>query len=471
MDAVIQKKMKDLVVQFDSSAALLKALASYLHSESFFDVGMTEKNAPKWAGPAVNKIPSKLRTIFYSWSGWFDAMPADHLKDVRSEDISKWTVSLFPGIKYDGIMFGVSNGAAIHICSALGIPWLPQTYLIAVKRFMHPDEIVKDIEWGKSVIHPFLEANPQLNVVQMHDPVQDRLMVQKMGYFRIKRRELGETFKKFIRESLNANAPLITVECRYPWLQYKAGDRHFFQLGGFGAMDAKEYLHGSDRVRKFLSKVNSSVDEWNMRDLAGEMREHPEGEWGFEPEILDDIAALARENNIPLKRLVFDNPEGLSDFTADLYRWWYEKRGMPSTRLIIENFGLIVPYDIIRTASVPFWLAFNTQPSYEKIKAYLRTDRRFEEIFLMLMSNGVTEGIGLNSIEAWREVLKYAKSKGDFIGVDENEYPMDFGTFLKYDDDLLKKIKDSYPPPEPLSLPELEQFIEETKGRYSVEWK
>lgn len=461
------KKMQDTIIQFDSCTALLNAQAKYLHSKNFFDVGLTEKNMPEWVGPAINLLPKKARKILYSWSGWADAIPSSKLDGLKSEDISRWVVSLFPNKKFDGIMFGSANGAAIHMCSALGIPWLPQTYLVAVKRLMKPDEIKKDIEWGKSIIRPFLDNNPQMKTTQMHDPVQDRLMIQKMAYFRIKRQELGDCFRSFIKERLSENAPLITIECRYPWHQYKVGDRHFFQLGGFGAMTPEEYLNGSDRVKTFLKKVKAPVEKWDAYKPTGE---YPEGEWGFAEESLEDIKTFAKEENISLKRIVFDHPEGLSEFTADLYRWWYQKRNMPTNKLIIENFGLIAPFDVVETSSLPFWLAFNTQPSCERIKTYLKNNPEFEEIFLMLMSNGVTEGIGLSTINEWKEVLTHAKTRSDFIGVDEREYPMDFGTFLKYDDELLKKIKERHPLPKPLTLSELEEFIAQTKGQYPFEW-
>lgn len=461
------KAVKERIIQFDSCTALMNAQARFLHSKRFFDVGVTEKNMPPWVGSAINILPKKIRKILYSWSGWMDAIPAKDLDSLESEDISNWVTSLFPKKKFNGIMFGSANGAAIHICSALGIPWLPQTYLVAPKRLLKPDEIKEDIEWGKKVIRPFLDRNTDMMTTQMHDPVQDRLMIQKMGYFRIKKMKLGNCFEEFIRTRLADDYPLITVECQYQWHQYQSGDRHLFQLGGFGAMTPEEYLYGGKRVEEFLSKVKAPVKKWEAYDPSGEF---PEGEWGFTEQVLEDIRRFANSEKIPLKRLIFDHPEGLSEFTADLYRWWYKKRGLKQERLLIENFGLIAPYDAIETSSIPFWLAFNTQPSCQRIKEYLNESPKFQELYLMLMSNGVTEGIGLTTIEEWREILNYAQQRGEFIGVNEREYPLDFGTFLKYDDELLTKITERNPLPDPLSLNEFEDFVTQTRGTYPFEW-
>jgi hypothetical protein len=50
-------------------------------------------------------------------------------------------------------------------------------------------------------------------------------------------------------------------------------------------------------------------------------------------------------------------------FTADLYRQWYEERGLPTNRLLVESFILIEPWWALRTGSVAFWMVFNMEPS------------------------------------------------------------------------------------------------------------
>ena len=59
---------------------------------------------------------------------------------------------------------------------------------------------------------------------------------------------------------------------------------------------------------------------------------------------------------------------------------------------------------------------------------------------------------------------------GDFLGVDEAKYPMDFGSFIRYHTDFEAKITDRRPIPAALTLDELDQFASETKGRYRVKW-
>jgi hypothetical protein len=97
----------------------------------------------------------------------------------------------------------VCNSTAAFFNAALGIPWLPQTFLVPVR---HPnlsvDEPKPAMEWAKKPAERLLEANPELQLHHMFDPNQDRLMLHKMTYFRVKLLRLTQTYKKFIEQTL-----------------------------------------------------------------------------------------------------------------------------------------------------------------------------------------------------------------------------------------------------------------------------
>jgi len=459
--------MKRLIIQFDSCTSMLKANASFLHGNDFAGLGMVHPLAPQF-GDAINTIPRWMRREIYRWSGWLDALKTGELKEIEGEKVSEWAASFYPERQYGGVMVGSSNGAAVHLGAALGIPWLPQTFLTAARRDHDPDQPMKDVEWGRKAIKPFLDANPDWEAHQMNDPLQDRLMITKMGYFRIKRLKLGQGYENFIRRNVTTGGRLLTVECQNTWPKYPVQDRHTFQIGGFGGITSLEYLEGSQRVRDFLKKVGSNVEKWETFKPGNEQ---PEAEWGFAESLLKDSRRFAAEAGYRLERLVFKEPEFLSPFIADLYIWWYKRRGLPTHRLFMENFALLDPYWTLKTGSIPLWLAFNTDPSTEMAKQYLdHHSAGFDEIFAMVMSNGVPDGIGLTSICEWKKILSKAKKRGEFLGVNDKEYPMDFGNFLKAHPDLKKKITDRFDFPQPLTWEELEQFFSETKGRYKVEW-
>src|SRR6266516_6825335 len=87
----------------------------------------------------------------------------------------------------------------------------------------------------------------------------------------------------------------------------------------------------------------------------------------------------------------------------------------------------------------------------------------------MLFSHGV-DSIGLVSIDEWRRIMMLGSKRSYFVGVDESAYPRYFAVFVRYHDELPRKIQSRYPMPPPLSLEEFDEFLEQTNGRYRVEW-
>jgi len=94
------------------------------------------------------------------------------------------------------------------------------------------------------------------------------------------------------------------------------------------------------------------------------------------------------------------------------------------------------PHRTIALRALPFWLVFNVEPSAQTLRRFLDQEPLFNEIDLMLFSHG-TEGIGVASIDQWRELISRG-GKGRFLGVDEDLYPRDFATFIRYHQDLAR---------------------------------
>jgi hypothetical protein len=453
------------ITQFDSASSMLYALAGCMRRQPFAGRGIGPQ-LPAWTAPIINQLPGWVRDSLYTAGGWWGAIPDRRLNDVDEEAMAAWAVNQYDAaVRYPAAMVGSSNGAAIHLCAALGIPWLPQTVLIAVRRDIGADELKADAEWGRARAQGVVRRNPSLHVHQMHDPLQDRLMVRCMGYFRVKRSRMGQTYETFLTK-LPAGSTLFTIECRLPWPVAELGERHVFQVGGLGGLTPEEYLDHSPRVEQFLQQRGARQRSWDPPAITATM---PEAEWGFLPELGADVERFAKARGCRVRRIIFEQPEALSPFVADLYRWWYARRGLPTNRLLIECFGLLEPWWALRTGSVPFWMAFTAEPSADAVDAYLDRAAPFDEMFLMLMSNGA-ESIGLTPIARWRSILGRARQRGEFLGIDPSKFPKDFGSFFRYSADLERLIPERYEPPDPLTLDELDQFVATTEGRYDVEW-
>jgi len=452
------------ITKFDSSWGMLQALSRFLKGKDFPGVGVLPTARP--VEVLADFLRGRAVTTAYTWGGSMETVPPEKLGYIRAEKLAARMVSQYPRRKYRAAMLGSSNGAAVHLCAAFGIPWLPQTFLMAIRRpGFHPDEIIEDMEWGKDVAKPLLKSNPELKLHQMHDPCQDRLMIRRMAYFRMKRLRLGKTFERFLKANLEPGATIFVLECTLPWPTTQISPHHIFQVGGVGGITPEEYINGSERVAEFLKREGSRLKRWDVPEPDGS---RPEAEWGFDPELLEDVDRFARENNYQVKRITFVEPEQLSPLVADLYRWWYEKRGIASNRLLVETFNVVEPWWTLRTGSVPFWIVFNTEPSTASIESYLNRSSPFDYVHLMVLSHGI-RGPGVTPIEKWRSILHRAGKEGSFIGVKEEKYPEDIAMFIRYNREV-KKLPTRFPMPAPMKLDRLDAFMREDGNRYQVQW-
>lgn len=462
-------KPTSYVADFDSANGMLRALSNYLHGRDFPLLAAQ----PLWTGPAfkllasaINALPDSLKEQVYIWSGRLEAVAARKLEKARTEQITEWVTGIYPQRRYQAVAVGSSNGALTHLWAALGIPWLPQTFLVPVARSGPlPDEPRQDLEWARHWAARFLAVNPDVHLHHMHDPNQDRLMLRRMTYFRVKRLWLGEAYERFMQQCLEPGGTIFVVDCRLKWPTTRISDRHVFQFGALGGATPQEYHHGGKRVEEYLARYDIGATKW---DAPEPNEDSPEAEWGFEPRLGEDIERFARQHGYRIRRIVFEEPEHTSPPVADFYREWNQRRKVAAERLLVESFIVMEPYWTVRTGSVPYWMFFNKLPSAEMLEAYL-DQNSFDEIYMMLFSHGV-ESVGLASIEKWRELLRRAKKHGAFIGVDESAYPRDFGVFVRYYFDLKRKIRARYPMPPALHLSYLDDFIDRRNKGYRVRW-
>ncbi|MBX6311766.1 MAG: hypothetical protein IRY99_02415 [Isosphaeraceae bacterium] len=465
-----RRSIPNFIANFDSATGMLRALARFLRGHDFPNLGLYPSPFEpvfKLYGALVNALPRSLQEEVYIQGGRAEAIPPGQLGSIRAEEVARWMVAEYPRRPYPAALIGSSNGALVHLGAALGIPWLPQTFLIPVRHNgLHPDEPKQDLEWARAPARALLAANPDLALHHMHDANQDRLMIQRMTYFRVKWLRLVAAYRRFLIETLEPGATLFLVECTLKWPTVRIAERHVFQHGALGGATAEEYQQGSRRVAEYLARYGSHRRHWDAPAPDGHS---PEAEWGFEPALRDDVTEFAREHGYRVRRIVFEQPEDLSPLVADLYRFWYRRRRLPANRLMVGSFILMEPWWALRTGSVPFWMVFNTEPSADALGHYLDSVAPYDEIFLMLFSHGV-DSVGLVPIDRWRTLLHRARRRGEFLGVDERVYPRDFATFVHYHADVPRQITARYPLPGPLTLGQLDAFLDEAGDRYLVRW-
>lgn len=458
------------LAKFDSAAVMLRALACHLEGRHLKNLGALPRVPPIVLEPAarvVNALPDVVREQLYSITGAWEAVSEEDLDALDAEDVAAWMTSRYPPREFPAAAIGSANGALLHLCAALDIPWLPQTFLVPVRaRGLDVDDARGPLEWARPRARRVLEKNPELDLYHMRDPNQDRLMLRRMTYFRFKRRRLGEAFTRFLQERVAPGGTLFVFDCRRTWPTTRVDDRHVLQFGALGGADERDYFEGSPRVERYLSRYRASRTRWDPPPPDGRT---PEAEWGFEPALLDDVERVARRRGLRVVRVVFLEPEDPSPFVADLYRLWLRENGLPGAQLLVESFVLLEPRSAIRTASVPFWMKFNKEPSLRALERYLDEAPPYDYLLLTLFSHGV-DSVGLVPIATWRDVLRRARVRGRFIGVDARAYPRDFGIYGRFSR-ALARIHPRFPMPPPMSLGFLEAFLEDSERKYAVRFE
>lgn len=454
------------VANFDSATTLVRATARYLRGEDFARLGIIPP-ALEPVLSAVNYLPRRSRQTLYTLSGANEGISPKKLNEVRTDEIHRWVTEQYPQRGYPAVIVGSANGAAVHLAALLGIPWLPQTFIIPVTRRLSPDAAKADLKWGRKPGRTLLDANPDLQLHQMHDPNQDRLLVERLAYFRVKSRRLSAAYEQFLKTVLAPGGTVFLLECNLTWPTTQVGDRHVYQFGGVGGLTPKEYFEGNEQIAAFLDRQGASPSQWDPPEPDGES---PEAEWGFEPALRDDITRFADEQGYRLQRIRFENPHDLSPFVADLYREQYADRGMSPDRLLVESFALLNPWWTLRTGSVPYWMTLNSQSDAQALEEYLESvPDTYDEIRMMPISHGL-ESAGMASSERWQAILNRARTQGKFIGVDPQKYPVDLRSNVRYRDDLAADVPDRYPLPSPLSLDQLDAVVDALPQQYPVQW-
>lgn len=461
-------KAEEQFASLDAANHMFHVLARFLHGEdSGAILPLSRPVMRRGVIPAVTlllRLPYKLRGEIARRVGIREANPPERMSEINAEQIAEYEVGFIPKRQYPAIAIGSANGAVTHLCAALQIPWLPQTLLVLARRDIPPDELTADLEFGRRIGPRILENNPNIALYQMNDPSNDRLMAQKMAYFRTKYLALPRAYRDFIAEHLQPGGTILVVEDHHERPMTQISDRHYYQVGGLGGTTLSEYLSGSERVREMLRRYNSPHDHFIIPEPTTTRRE---AEWGFEPSLLDDVREFAAEHGYQVRRLTFENPEAISPVVADLYRSWYEELSQPADQLSIESYTNLEAVWALRTGSVPLWLTFNGEDSLATAVEYTQS-REFRQIYFTAFSNTV-HTLGIPSIDEWRAALGGVGREVTLVGTHEHAFPSDVSSPFWYYFDFKETVPSRYPLPPAMKLERAAHFIAAAQAE-GVQW-
>jgi hypothetical protein len=397
------------IASFDSATAMLSALARALQGRDFPYLGQSPLKAPLVYASAA--LPTRVRQRAFAIATGREGVPAGRLGDVDLERVAEWAARRYGDRRYPAVLLGSSNGALTHLAAACGVPWLPQTLLVPVRRpGADPQDLSAALDFGVRHARRLLDPNPGVALHHMHDANQDALSASQMAYFRVKWHALPRAYERFLQQRLEPGAPVVVVADRSSWPVTRLSGRHVFQLGALGGMSPQEYL--------------SAPDAPAADDTAAE------AEWGFAEPLLDELRRWGQRHGHPVVELRYDHPQDPSAAVAETFRRWVRDRGERAERLLVSSFIVHDPWRTVSSASVPFWTYFPTQRAADDLGSYL--DRAgYDEIDILLFSHGV-ESRGLVGARDWQRLADRAGTRGRLIGVDAGRFPADFTVFARY---------------------------------------
>ncbi len=434
------------IAGFDSASAMTRVLGSALHGREAPVVAQFPpalEPALDWLAGGLARLPEPLPQAVYRRSGWLDAISARRLRQIQSDQLAAWVVGHYPRRHYPVIFAGSSNGAVAHLAAALGAPWLPQTLLLAVRTGgLDPDDPAADMRAMMPAGRALVERNPGLQLHHMHDPVQDRLMIARMAYFRVKFLRLPAPYREFLASCLAPGGTVVLVDCTQDWPVTTVSDRYVFQFGALGGATEQEFRRGGPRVAEFLHQQAAGRDRWQPPAADGR---GPEAEWGFAEPLAADVRAAAAQQGAAVTRLRFGQPEDMSPLVAGLFRDWYARQGLPTGQLLVSSFLLLDPLLAMRTGLVPYWALFGTRPSLDRLTGYL-SGAAYDDIYLTVFPHG-EESIGLPGVGEWQATARSALRHGRLVAVDPDRYPRHFRAISGFHRELSRLPRVPQPPP------------------------
>lgn len=453
------------LTDFDSSVNTVRATASFLRGKDHAAMSMGPSSRP--LGNVLAKPPDRVRAAAYRVMGFAQGIPLDQVRHLVVDELDEWAVRQYGTGPFPAVVIGSPSGGVLHLAAALRAPFLPQTTLSAVRDLAtHSDDPAGAMAALAPTTRLIADHNPRVAVYHMHDPAQDRPMLEAMAYMRLKRLRLGRPYERFLEKNLAPGGTIIQVECTRNWRVRPVGERAYFQFGCLGGLSEEEYHEPGDRVARYLEQERAPVRTWEPPTMS---ERRPEAEWGWDPELGKDIARFAERFGHPVRRLVSREPQDHSPFVADLYRWWYEQMGRPTNRLLAESYVQWDPMWMLRTGSVPFWLRFNMEPDFDALQSYLESVEPFDYIHLNLFSQGIVSP-GVVPADRWEELLRrHALLRGELVGVDRDAYPMDLGSTTRYRE-AFREIPSRHPVPDRLEVSDVDRFLIEAPPRYEIEW-
>lgn len=405
----------------------MRSVAAALRGEFFQPLDM-----PACVGRLATLL-STLGSRFNTWvvdrsqsmAGIASAV-ADH---ITTADLAVHALSYYWGVEgpFDAVLVGAPNGGVAHLATALHAPFLSQHFLTSFSDHKHADDIQTYAAHGTDLARRILARNPDVAIVNHYDPLHDRFLVRWVNHIRYKLLNLPPAYRAAIHRWLKPGGTIVFIDCRYPWQQYRIGERHTFQVGGLGGVSDEEFMRGRPEIEAMQRQERSPfVGGWRL-DLPLEVQ--PESEWGTLPELRQACESFARENGYQFLPLVAAHPDEYSVLAYRVHRAALQKEGCQPQAVFVDCFTLVNPVATRLSSLLPLWLPFNCTDSLAFLKRTLSAFPAGRPVLFAPLPN-FAPAFDTVSMAAWLEAL--SGFDVHLLGINPRHYPQDLAGLFRF---------------------------------------
>jgi hypothetical protein len=353
-----------------ASPVITKLLGRYLAGEeaSVFEFKLWEKAGLK----LLNLLPPSISRQVVRLRFRATALDPEVARSITTEDLVRARLCDYDAVlekRYPALVTGAAmGGASAHLAAVLGVPFLPQPFILGLRGGSPYDELDAHLKLTSEVARRVLRRNPDLMAIAHFDPIHDGWLTRTVSHLRFKLIALPPGYQNFIKDVLEPNGVIFYLESGAPWLQYELGERHRYQVGGWGGIPAREFIEGSDRIEEALKRAGSPHrGGWSIEGKT--TREMPESEWGSEPGLAKALQAFAEAEGYNFYRIAGEDPNAFSTLAFRAHEGLYAHQGRSPQGVVIETFTQYDPGLVLRTGLIPLWLIFNTTDSLSFLKS------------------------------------------------------------------------------------------------------
>jgi len=360
----------------------------------------------------------------------------DAMVRARLEDYTGLT-GPFPAI----LVGAALSGAVTYLSLALGGPFLPQAFVVSLKRGSYTGDVREYMKRSLDTALRIAEDNPGLMTIQHYDPVHDGWMTRFINHLRFKLLDLPSAYGEFIHANLEPGGSVVYLDSGASWLRYRLGPRSVFQVGGWGGISTEEFLEGSERIRDYARQAGLKSTDWKLDNYP--LERGPESEWGSEPGLAEALESFCQSNRYRFVRIRLPHPNDFPRLAFAAAKSLVEKEGRQPSGVLVEMFTQFDATASRLAGLLPLWLVFNTPDSLEFLKdmrAQFPLDKPI--FFSPLATFSMTPD--LVPWKEWESAL--AGTQWTNIGTRPSHYPADARALVKWVEPLRDWVGKNHTP-------------------------